>query len=321
MQYLSNIPFARLVISLSTALLLARNGLRKQSLDSSGAMAAVVVGFLSMGASYRFGATLLFFYYSSSKLTKIGKGKKQELEESVKGGEGQRNWVQVLSCSAAGVCMSTAHVAIFGFNADDGIVFHSQGSKLSASLRCAYLGFFAACTADTWGSELGMLSSQQPYLLLSCRRCPPGTNGGVTVLGTVAGAVGGVFTGLIFWAFGYLQQLSPWEFNSPSAQKAQHELYPLLIIGLVCGLSGSIFDSLLGETMQASWINISTKQVCGHGLSDQHAGKYKLIAGRDLLTNEQVNVVSTVAAGVVGVFMAFVLDTGSDQSGSWWASE
>jgi uncharacterized membrane protein len=72
---MDDLPCVRLAVAASVALLMARSGLEKKSLSRDGAAAAVSVGFLSMGASYRFGATLLLFYYSSSKLTKVGHSK------------------------------------------------------------------------------------------------------------------------------------------------------------------------------------------------------------------------------------------------------
>lgn len=42
-------------VALALAALLGRHGLQKQSLDTSGALAAFVVGFFSLASGYRFG--------------------------------------------------------------------------------------------------------------------------------------------------------------------------------------------------------------------------------------------------------------------------
>ena len=68
-------------------------GYRKKSLSSSGAIAAAVIGTATLGCSLRFGATLLAFYFSSSKLTQY-KEELKDLDDQAKKG-GQRDWVQV----------------------------------------------------------------------------------------------------------------------------------------------------------------------------------------------------------------------------------
>jgi len=55
---------------------------------------AFVVGLCTFGASYIAGALLILFYYSSSKLTKVGATKKQKIDAEYSEG-GQRSYVQV----------------------------------------------------------------------------------------------------------------------------------------------------------------------------------------------------------------------------------
>lgn len=69
-------------------------GYSKGALSKSGAIAAVIVGAGTLGCSLRFGATLLAFFFSSSKLTKYKGEMKEALDDSSKKG-GQRDWVQV----------------------------------------------------------------------------------------------------------------------------------------------------------------------------------------------------------------------------------
>ena len=84
----------RSFVALAIAAALARRGLKKKSLSSSGAVAAFAVGFLSFLASYRMGVTLILFYQSSSSLTKVGTALKKRLEAAHKEG-GQRDAGQV----------------------------------------------------------------------------------------------------------------------------------------------------------------------------------------------------------------------------------
>src|ERR1700761_9570889 len=53
---------------------------------------------------------------------------------------------------------------------------------------------------DTLASELGILSNTPPILLTTLKTVPPGTNGALSLLGTVASIGGGMAMGWTMWA-------------------------------------------------------------------------------------------------------------------------
>lgn len=60
---------------------------------------------------------------------------------------GQRDAVQVLSCSAFATVVAVMH--FFHVGVGDSLVdFGAQ--PWGAALLCAYLGFYACCAGDTW---------------------------------------------------------------------------------------------------------------------------------------------------------------------------
>lgn len=89
----------------------------------------------------------------------------------------------------------------------------------------------AEMTADTLGSELGQLVPGHPRLLFRFRRVPPGTDGAVSVGGTLAGCVGGaIVSGVCMWAFAMTIEQS--------------------LTALAAGLLGFAMDSVLGATLE-----------------------------------------------------------------------
>lgn len=164
-----------------------------------------------------------------------------------------------------------------------------------------------------------MLSSSQPRLITDMqRRVPAGVNGGVTSLGMAASAAGGLCMGAAVAAFGWLtgetqtlrqpvRQVLQRQALIPGAPLAalpggvQETLF-WLGLSLLCGLAGSVVDSLLGATFQFSGRDPKTgKVVASPGPGVQH------ISGRPWLSNDAVNATSaslmSLAAAAFGAYL------------------
>ena len=96
--------------ALALASLMVWRGRRKGSLSRDGAAAAFAVGLVSCAASVRLGLTLIAFFVTASRLTKVGAARKRELEDGHTEG-GNRNWVQVAANGALGTLLAAAYHA------------------------------------------------------------------------------------------------------------------------------------------------------------------------------------------------------------------
>ncbi|CAM9788194.1 unnamed protein product [Ascophyllum nodosum] len=274
------------------------SGFRKKSLDKSGAIAGFAVGAVSLGLSLRLGLTLILFYKSSSVLTKVGFDRKSKAtadykarqERNPPGEGGQRNAVQVLSCSLFATILAVIHFFLVGVG-DSLVDFRVQ--PWGATLLCAYLGFYACCAGDTWSSELGVLSSRPPRLVTSpWRVVPRGTNGGISLEGTAASAVAGGVMGTGFVFLGWMFRLAPPPTSSSASQM------PLILLGMASGVVGSVVDSFMGAVLQASYFDRNRKVIVEKPSPAELAGGHlELLCGRDILSNEQINMISVSKGG------------------------
>lgn len=127
---------------------------------------------------------------------------------------------------------------------------------------------YAAVAADTFSSELGILSKSQPRLItsLTLRKVPPGTNGGVTLMGLAAGLFGSlviVTAATVFLPFCSDATAELLGSGAPWTMTQRRELMGALI---VWGALGSVLDSFLGAIFQRSVKDIrSGKIVEGEG--------------------------------------------------------
>ncbi|KAI9705453.1 MAG: hypothetical protein M1836_006208 [Candelina mexicana] len=135
---------------------------------------------------------------------------------------------------------------------------------------------YAAVAADTFSSELGILSKTHPRLITSpsLRKVPPGTNGGVTAFGIVAGFLGACIiavTSVVLLPFCSSDSKSLSEkilsgsnnqtgFQGGHAWGLQEKVLWTLAITLIGGL-GSLLDSILGAVLQRSVIDVRTGKV------------------------------------------------------------
>jgi uncharacterized protein (TIGR00297 family) len=262
-----NLPRILAGIILST--LIGAAAYRRGSLTPSGWLGAIITGTLTFGfGGWTWGLTLIAFFLSSSMLSHFRQARKQAIagEKFEKGG--RRDLAQALANGGAGAALALA----YGLN----------GAPLA--LLAAFAGVMATVTADTWATELGVLSPQPPRLITSWRIVEPGTSGGVTAYGLLASGAGALMIGLALMLLAAIE-LGSW----------QPWLLPAALVG---GLVGSLSDSLLGATVQAIYLSPAgetERRITPNGTPNP------AVRGWRWMNNDLVNLLSSLVGGLVAV--------------------
>ena len=238
---------------------------RTRSLSDGGAVAAAIVGTLTIAAGWSWGLLLSSFFVTASTLSKLGARRKAELVGSVTQKGGERDAMQVLSNGGLFAVAALGH-----------LLFPSPFWYATG------IGALAASTADTWATEVGTLSAREPVSIVSRKKVAPGTSGGVTAIGSVAGAAGALFIA--------------------AGAVLAHWPVPFAAVALG-GMAGALADSFLGATVQARrWCDVcaTPTERLAHscGTATRHAGG---LAGLD---NDAVNAVCSAVGALVAILLS-----------------
>jgi uncharacterized protein (TIGR00297 family) len=262
-----NLP--RILAGLIFSAVIGGAAYRRGSLTGSGWLGAIITGTLTFGfGGWTWGLTLIAFFLSSSVLSHFRQARKQALagEKFEKGG--RRDLAQTLANGGVGAVLALA----YGLNG------------MPITLLAAFAGVMATVTADTWATELGILSRRPPRLITSWRIVEPGTSGGITAYGLFASSAGALMIGLVLMLLAAIERGTWWPWLLPAA--------------LVGGLAGSLADSLLGATVQALYqspFGATERRIAPDGTPNL------ALRGWRWMNNDLVNLLSSVVGGLVAV--------------------
>jgi len=281
----------RIMFSMLVSMAISKRGYRKKSLNLSGAIAAFFVGFIVSLASYQYFVCLLVFFITSSFVTKLKSERKRRLEEHFQEG-GQRNAIQVFCNGGIAAVISILYIFEVG-SSERPIDFANDftASVLTTSL----LGTLSCCNGDTWSSELGVgYGSNMPLLITTFQRVPVGTNGGVSLVGLVASAFGGLVIGIS------VLLTDMFIFEPPIFITEFPHQWPIILVALFGGLVGSLVDSLLGAIFQYSGYCALRKKIVSTPSSTT-----KHISGMNCLNNHAVNFLASLIMAVVTPLVSY----------------
>jgi uncharacterized protein (TIGR00297 family) len=260
----------RILAGLALSSLIGGIGYRRRVLTGGGWLGAVLTGTLTFGlGGWAWGLTLIAFFVTSSALSRFRQARKQQLagEKFEKGG--RRDLLQALANGGAGALLALA----YGLSGEP------------PQLLAAFAGIMATVTADTWATELGVLSPRPPRLVTTWQIVEPGTSGAVTAHGLVATAAGALMIGIVLLVAGAIERgvWAPW----------------LLLAALPGGVGGSLADSLLGATVQAIY------RTPRGGETERPAAPggvpHPRIRGWRWMNNDVVNFLSSLLGGLIAL--------------------
>jgi uncharacterized protein (TIGR00297 family) len=199
----------------------------KKLLTPAGLLHAWFLGVLVWGSLGWQGYVVVMFYFLlGSAVTRVGMAQKEAagIAEKRSGARGPENvWGSALVgalCAVGVLLVSLANLP--------------EGEWLSPLLLLGYVASFSTKLADTVASEIGKAYGQRTFLITTLKPVPRGTEGAVSLEGTLAGVVASIAIALVGWAVGLI---SLWQVG-------------------ICVLAAFIatnLESVIGATLQARY--------------------------------------------------------------------
>ncbi len=164
-----------------------------------------------------------------------------------------------------------------------------------------FIGGVTTMCADTIATEVGLLSKTPPRLVTHLRqKVPPGTSGGITILGELGALIGAVLIGGLAWLLAGLGLM-----RNPFTNALVPFTYQLLIAAVTAGMIGCLIDSIFGATIQGIFLCNKCKKITEKA---KHCGEKSIHQrGIAFFENNMVNFTSAMIGGLIamGVYIIF----------------
>lgn len=246
----------------------------RKSLTFSAALGAFFLGVaLYLAGGPLFFILLMVFFLSSTFLSHFKASFKDSIEARIHAKSGSRDLVQVGANGGAALILAVPFAL-------------SQNPAYLVAVAAS----LAACNADTWASEIGILSKKAPVSLITFKPVNPGLSGGVSPLGLFASLGGSALVALTYGLYQF------------AAGNSGVLLWLQIGIITLGGLLGSILDSLMGAAIQAKYISHETGEITEKPTNNNQPNQ--LVSGFAFVNNDFVNFASSFLAAML--VLAFV---------------
>ncbi|HLO49567.1 MAG TPA: TIGR00297 family protein, partial [Kamptonema sp.] len=203
----------------------------KKLLTPAGLFHAWLLGVLIWGCLGWQGYTVVMFYFLlGSAVTRVGLAQKEAegIAEKRSGARGPENvWGSAL----------TATLCALGVL---GISLAGETSKMSvpqyavALLLLGYVASFSTKLSDTCASEIGKAYGKRTFLITTLQPVPRGTEGAVSLEGTLAGVVASVAIAFLGWVVGLIDLTG-------------------LVFCVIAAFVATNIESVIGATLQSKF--------------------------------------------------------------------
>lgn len=213
----SNLPYlgVRVLLAIGINAVFALAALALRMVNRSGALIGFLMGALIyMGYGYKTFLVLLTFFVLGSVATRLGYARKAArgiAEER----SGARSWREASANTLAAAFFSVLVIT----------------THYEAAFLAAFVAAMAEAAGDTISSEIGQWLSGRAYMITTLKPVPAGLDGGISLVGTLAG----IGASAVIVAAGYALGLC-----RPGTA----------IVAFIAAGAGNLFDSYLGATIE-----------------------------------------------------------------------
>ncbi len=195
-------------IALNTILLAIAVITPKKLLTDAGQFHGWLLGVIIWGClGWQGYAVVMFYFLVGSGVTRIGKAQKEAegIAEKRSGARGPENvWGSALTATLCAV--GVLALSILG---ETGDILGETGKMpvpqyVISLLLLGYAASFCTKLSDTCASEIGKAYGKRTFLITTLQPVPRGTEGAVSLEGTIAGIVGSILMALVSSAVGLI---------------------------------------------------------------------------------------------------------------------
>ena len=212
-------------IAINTVLLTIVGLAPKKLLTPAGIVHAWVLGVVVWGSLGWQGYLVVGFYFLvGSGITFVGKAQKEAMDiaEKRSGARGPENvWGSafIATLCALGVLL----ISLVG-----------QGEELIPLLRLGYVASFCTKLSDTCASEIGKAYGKRTFLITTLKPVPRGTEGAVSLEGTLAGIAASIAIALVARSVGMVSPIG-------------------IVLCIVAAFIATNLESVIGATLQSDF--------------------------------------------------------------------
>jgi uncharacterized protein (TIGR00297 family) len=180
-------------VGINTVLLILSLALPRKLLTTAGIWHGWLLGVLVWGTlGWQGYAVVLFYFLVGSLVTKIGLAEKEAagIAEKRSGARGPEN---VWGSALTGTICAVGTLLI-------PLVYSSNYNAILSFLWLGYVASFSTKLSDTCASEVGKAYGKSTFLITTLQPVARGTEGAISLEGTIAGIVGSLAIALVAWS-------------------------------------------------------------------------------------------------------------------------